>query len=156
MEDCLRQLSKIKVSEIMIKDPLYTFPNEKISATELLMIRKNIGGLPIVKDRKDNRLIGIITQRDIRLARFAMSLDSPNTLVKDLMTPEPFVVKEDVDLNVKIITTHGGIVGQDGSTHNALEDLSLMASLPNLTVLVPSDNIELIRILEFIMTRGRI
>ncbi|MFX1239651.1 MAG: CBS domain-containing protein [Promethearchaeota archaeon] len=95
MEDCLSKLSKIKVSEIMIKDPLYTFPNEKISATELLMIRKNIGGLPIVKDRKDKRLIGIITQRDIRLARFAMSLDSPNTLVKDLMTPEPFVVKED-------------------------------------------------------------
>jgi IMP dehydrogenase len=95
MEDCLRQLSKIKVSEIMIKDPLSTFPNEKISSTELLMIRKNIGGLPVVKDRKDKRLIGIITQRDIRLARFAMSLDSPNTLVKDLMTPEPFVVKED-------------------------------------------------------------
>ncbi|MFX0022796.1 MAG: CBS domain-containing protein [Candidatus Hermodarchaeota archaeon] len=95
MEECLRQLSKIKVSEIMIKDPLYTFPNEKISATELLMIRKNIGGLPIIKDRKNKQLIGIITQRDIRLARFAMSLDSPNTLVKDLMTPEPFVVKED-------------------------------------------------------------
>jgi IMP dehydrogenase len=95
MEDCLTQLSKIKVSEIMIKDPLYTFPNEKISTTELLMIRKNIGGLPIVKDRKDKRLIGIITQRDIRLARFAMSLDSPNTLVKDLMTAEPFVVKEE-------------------------------------------------------------
>jgi len=94
MEDCFKQLSKIKVSEIMIKDPLYSFPNEKISATELLMIRKNIDGLPIVKDRKDKQLIGIITQRDIRLARFAMSLNSPNTTVKDLMTPEPFVVKE--------------------------------------------------------------
>ncbi len=98
MEDCLRQLSKITVSEIMIKDPLYLFPNEKISATELLMIRKNIGGLPIVKDRKDKQLIGIITQRDIRLARFAMSLDSPNTTVKDLMTSEPFVVKENDNL----------------------------------------------------------
>ena len=53
------------------------------------------------------------------------------------------------NLNVKIITTHGGIVGQDGSTHNALEDLSLMGSLPNINVLVPSDNIELIKILEF-------
>ena len=94
MEDCFNQLSKIKVSEIMIKDPLYSFPNEKISATELLMIRKNIDGLPIVKDRKDKQFIGIITQSDIRLARFAMSLDSHNTTVKDLMTPEPFVVKE--------------------------------------------------------------
>jgi IMP dehydrogenase len=98
MEDCLKNLSKIKVTEIMIKDPLYTFPNEKISATEILMIRKNVGGLPIVKERKNKQLIGIITQRDIRLARFAMSLDSPNTTVKDLMTPEPFVVKENDNL----------------------------------------------------------
>ncbi|MFX0001886.1 MAG: transketolase family protein [Promethearchaeota archaeon] len=54
------------------------------------------------------------------------------------------------NLNVKIVTTHGGIVGQDGSTHNALEDLSLMGSLPNITVLVPSDNLELVKILEFV------
>ena len=53
------------------------------------------------------------------------------------------------NLNVKIITTHGGFVGEDGSTHNALEDLSLMSTLPNLTVLVPSDNIELNKILEY-------
>ncbi|MFW9990250.1 MAG: CBS domain-containing protein, partial [Candidatus Odinarchaeota archaeon] len=49
---------------------------------------------PVVKDRKNKQLIGIITQRDIRLARFAMSLDSPNTLVKDLMTLDPFVVRK--------------------------------------------------------------
>jgi len=94
MEERLKELSETKVSGIMIKDPLYTFPNEKISATELLMIRKNIGGLPVVKDRKNRQLIGIITQRDIRLARFAMSLDSPTTTVKDLMTLEPFVVRK--------------------------------------------------------------
>ena len=52
------------------------------------------------------------------------------------------------NLNFKIITTHGGLVGEDGSTHNALEDLSLMTSLPNMNVLIPSDNIELIEILE--------
>ncbi len=46
-------------------------------------------------------------------------------------------------LNVKIITTHSGFVGEDGSTHNSLEDISLMATLPNMTVLVPMDNIEL-------------
>ena len=78
----------------MIKNPFFTFPNEKISTTELLMVRKNLGGLPVVKDRKNKQLIGIITLRDIRLARFAMNLNSPNTTVKDLMTPEPSVVKE--------------------------------------------------------------
>ena len=95
MEDRLEQFSEIKVSNIMIKDPLFTLPNEKISATELIMVRKNIGGLPVVKDRKNKLLVGIITQRDIRLARFAMNLTSPNTTVKDLMTPEPFVVNKD-------------------------------------------------------------
>jgi len=53
------------------------------------------------------------------------------------------------NLNIKFITTHGGIVGEDGSTHHALEDFSLMSVLPNLNVLVPSDNIELIEILDY-------
>lgn len=79
----------------MVKDPLFITPDEKISVTELLMLRKKIGGLPVVKDQKNQQLIGIITQRDIRLARFAMNLESPNTTVKDLMTSEPFVIKKD-------------------------------------------------------------
>ncbi|MFX1388590.1 MAG: transketolase family protein [Promethearchaeota archaeon] len=59
------------------------------------------------------------------------------------------------NLNIKIITTHAGFVGEDGSTHNALEDLSLMSSLPNLRVIVPSDNIELKTILDYVFkTKG--
>jgi len=53
------------------------------------------------------------------------------------------------NLNVKIVATHGGFVGEDGSTHNALEDLSLMSILPNMRVLVPIDHIELIEMLKF-------
>ncbi len=56
------------------------------------------------------------------------------------------------NLDIKIITTHGGIVGEDGSTHNSLEDLSMMSSIPNLTVLVPADNIELLQILKYVFT----
>ena len=94
-DDRLQQFGEIKASEIMVKNPLFITPDEKISKTELLMLRKKIGGLPVVKDQKNRQLIGIITQRDIRLARFAMSLESPTTTVKDLMTSEPFVVKRD-------------------------------------------------------------
>ena len=53
------------------------------------------------------------------------------------------------NLNIKIITTHSGFVGKDGSTHHALEDLSLMSTLPNLKVLIPLDNIELTQMLEY-------
>ncbi|MCQ2482645.1 MAG: transketolase family protein [Clostridia bacterium] len=46
-------------------------------------------------------------------------------------------------LNVKIGATHAGItVGEDGATHQCLEDLSLMRSIPGMTVIVPSDDIE--------------
>ena len=55
------------------------------------------------------------------------------------------------NLNLKIVTTHGGIVGEDGSTHNSFEDLSLMAALPNLKILIPADNIELVQILDFML-----
>lgn len=42
--------------------------------------------------------------------------------------------------NVKIIGAHGGLtVGEDGASHQALEDVSLMRGLPNMTVIVPGD-----------------
>ena len=45
------------------------------------------------------------------------------------------------NLNVKICATHAGIsVGEDGATHQMLEDLSLMRTLPNMTVLSVSDD----------------
>lgn len=45
--------------------------------------------------------------------------------------------------NVKIVVTHGGItVGEDGPTHQALEDIAIMRALPNMIVIVPSDSIE--------------
>ncbi len=44
------------------------------------------------------------------------------------------------NLNVKIVATHGGItVGEDGASHQALEDVSFMRSIPGMTVIVPSD-----------------
>lgn len=44
------------------------------------------------------------------------------------------------NFNVKIVGTHGGItVGEDGATHQALEDISLMRGLPHMTVIVPAD-----------------
>lgn len=46
-------------------------------------------------------------------------------------------------LNVKICATHAGItVGEDGATHQMLEDLSLMRTLPNMIVISPSDDIQ--------------
>lgn len=46
-------------------------------------------------------------------------------------------------LNVKIAATHAGLtVGEDGGSHQMLEDLALMRALPNMTVIVPADGVE--------------
>ena len=47
------------------------------------------------------------------------------------------------NLNVKIVGTHAGLsVGEDGATHQCLEDLALMRVIPNMTVICPSDGNE--------------
>jgi transketolase len=52
-------------------------------------------------------------------------------------------------LNVKLVVTHGGIsVGEDGTSHQSIEDLSLICSLPGFTVIVPADAIETARAVE--------
>ena len=48
--------------------------------------------------------------------------------------------------NVKLVATHGGIsVGEDGTSHHSVEDLSLICSLPGFTVIVPADAIETVQ-----------
>ncbi|HDR05326.1 MAG TPA: transketolase family protein [Candidatus Marinimicrobia bacterium] len=45
--------------------------------------------------------------------------------------------------NIKLVATHTGVtVGEDGATHQALEDIALMRVLPNMTVIVPADYTE--------------
>jgi len=60
------------------------------------------------------------------------------------------------NLNVKIVVSHAGLsVGPDGATHQQLEDISIMKSLPNMRVLVPSDSISTKKIIkEIVLNSG--
>ena len=52
--------------------------------------------------------------------------------------------------NVKIVATHGGItVGEDGASHQALEDISIMRSNPNMMVIVPCDYNETVSVIKY-------
>ncbi|MGB7293238.1 MAG: transketolase family protein [Thermodesulfobacteriota bacterium] len=56
------------------------------------------------------------------------------------------------NLNVKIVATHAGLtVGEDGATHQALEDIALMRVLPNMTVIVPADAVETEQVIRTII-----
>lgn len=55
------------------------------------------------------------------------------------------------NLNVKICATHAGLtVGEDGASHQAIEDLSLMRSVPNMTVINPADAVETVAAIKAI------
>ena len=57
------------------------------------------------------------------------------------------------NLNVKIGATHAGItVGEDGATHQCLEDLALMRTIPGMTVVSPADDVEARAAVEAAMT----
>lgn len=58
------------------------------------------------------------------------------------------------NLNVKIVATHAGVtVGEDGATHQALEDVALMRVLPNMTVIVPADAVETEKVIRTLAER---
>ncbi len=53
-------------------------------------------------------------------------------------------------LNVKIVATHGGVtVGEDGASHQALEDISYMRSIPDMCVIVPADYNEVKQVVKY-------
>lgn len=57
------------------------------------------------------------------------------------------------EFNVKIVATHGGItVGEDGASHQALEDVSLMRGIPHMTVIIPADCKECEEVIKYAAT----
>lgn len=57
------------------------------------------------------------------------------------------------NLNVKICATHAGLsVGEDGASHQAIEDIGIMRGLPNMKVYVPCDQFETKALLDYVLT----
>ncbi len=58
-------------------------------------------------------------------------------------------------LNVKIVATHGGVtVGEDGASHQMIEDVGLMCGLPNMRVIAPVDSNEVRRVIRFVASEN--
>lgn len=56
------------------------------------------------------------------------------------------------NLNVKILGSHAGVLtGEDGASHQALEDIAIMRVLPNMKVVQPADHFEMLSVMEALM-----
>jgi CBS domain-containing membrane protein len=85
-------MSEVVAGDIMIRNVHTVLEDRKVAFARLMMLRNNIGALPVV-DRKNN-LVGIVTQRDIDLA----GIDTSDLMVSDLMTRTLIKAKETTPL----------------------------------------------------------
>ncbi len=84
-------IEKLHAADIMIEDIHITSPNDLVAAAKLKMMRCNVGGLPVVDDKK---LVGIITHRDILLA----GGEALGLKVNDLMSKDLYVANKDTPI----------------------------------------------------------
>ncbi len=84
-------IKKLKAEDIMIEEVHVTSPKDLVAAAKLKMMRCNVGGLPVVDDK---RIVGIITHRDVLLA----GGEALGLKVNDLMTKELYVANRDTPI----------------------------------------------------------
>ena len=88
-------VQELKARDLMKPDVISVHPNEKVAAVDLLMVRRSLGGVPIL-EQETNKLVGIVTQRDIMLSRFRTSI--AGMTVENLMTKNPISVSSDTSI----------------------------------------------------------
>jgi CBS domain-containing protein len=86
----------MKIRDIMSKDVALTSPDESIQAAAQKMADADAGILPI---GENDRLVGMITDRDIAVRAVANALDPRSTRVREVMTAEVMYCFEDEDVN---------------------------------------------------------
>ena len=81
-----------KLQDIMIKDPIVCSPQDSIQQAARLMKEQNVGSLPVVRDLKDRKIVGIITDRDIVISVVADGKDATTIRVDACMTKSDIAI----------------------------------------------------------------
>lgn len=88
----------------MERENLLTAPPETtVSAAALLMARRKVGAVMVTRDEK---LVGIFTERDVVFRVIALDLDVKSTLLADVMTPSPVTIDPDKSFGYALLLMH--------------------------------------------------
>lgn len=133
VEEQAEEIHKVKRSESgVITDPFFLTPNHKIEEAENLMATYRISGVPIVDTLENRKLVGIITNRDLRF------ITDYNQQIKNMMTSENLItapVGTTLDTAARILQEH------------KIEKLPLVDEAGKLAGLITIKDIE--RVIEF-------
>lgn len=86
----------MKVSDVMTTEVATAKLDERLSDCAKTMDKLNIGILPVIDDF--NRLVGVITDRDIAVRAVAKGKDINHATCQEFMTPSPVTVQADMDV----------------------------------------------------------
>jgi CBS domain-containing protein len=75
-----------KCNEVMTKNPVCCLPNDMVAKVAQLMKRENIGPIPVIENEQTQKLVGIVTDRDLALKIVAEGRDAKSTKVEAVMT----------------------------------------------------------------------
>lgn len=108
----------------MTWDPAFVVPEDSAVTAAMLMKNHNIGSVPVVSDRGDRALVGIVTDRDLTIRVVAEQRDYYRTRVSDVMSKDLVACHVDDERNevisamakrqirrVPVVTTHNRLVG---------------------------------------------
>jgi CBS domain-containing protein len=84
--------------DVMTPNPASCEPGDSIRHAAEIMQREDVGAVPVV-DGKNQRLVGIVTDRDVAIKIVAAGGDVDRSTVADAMTSNPASVREDEDVS---------------------------------------------------------
>lgn len=135
IEEQAEQVDKVKRSESgVIDDPFYLTPSHKVADAEYLMGKYRISGVPIVDDTENRKLVGILTNRDLRF------IQDYSIVISDVMTKENLVtapVGTTLAEAEKILQKHKieklPLVNEDGTLKGliTIKDIEKVIEFPN-------------------------
>ena len=75
-----------KCDEVMTKNPVCCLPGDLVAEAAKLMKSGNIGSVPVIENKQTQKLVGIVTDRDLALKIVAEGRDARSTKVESVMT----------------------------------------------------------------------
>src|SRR5512133_3047335 len=88
----------MKCNEVMTKTPVCCLPEDMVVKAAHLMQRENIGSIPVVENEQTQKLVGIVTDRDLALKIVARRRDAKSTKVEAVMTRQMVTCRAEDDL----------------------------------------------------------
>ena len=85
-------------SEIMTKDPECCVPSDSVMKAAQLMKSEDVGPIPIVEDKEEKKLTGIVTDRDLAIKVVAEARDPKTTQVEEVMSAGLVTCRENDDV----------------------------------------------------------